>query len=204
MRSKINSIAPTTPVTSAEVFSQAAQACQQVFSFASTARCSAQMLCSVLVWAAAYAGSFYQACQRLFPQTQDQTFWNLLRRHFPKRADALERRLTELLQLPWILPRLVGRWVEVAVDYHAIPYHGAPKKTLGNYDAANPNAARRSFTSMPPCASSSPAGVTRWRSLGCVTKNHPLRCCSGCGNNWNPAGFAAHSCCSIVTSSTSR
>lgn len=162
MRSKINSIAASTPVTRAEVFFQAAQACQQAFSFASTARCSAQMLCSVLVWAAAYAGSFYQACQRLFPQTQDQTFWNLLRRHFPQRADALERRLTELLQLPWLLPRLMGRWLEVAVDYHAIPYHGSPKKTSGSCVAANPNEARRSFTSMPPCASSSPAGVTRW------------------------------------------
>ena len=145
MRSKNNSIAPSSPVTRAEVFSQAAQACQQVFSFASTARCSAQMLCSVLVWAAAYAGSFYQACQRLFPQLQDQTFWNLLRRHFPQRADALERRLTELLQLSWILPKLIGRWVEVAVDYHAIPYHGSPKKTLGNSAAAKRNGARLPF-----------------------------------------------------------
>lgn len=162
MRSKNNTIAPHTPVTRAEVFSQASQACQQVFSFASTARCSAQMLCSVLVWAAAYAGSFYQACQRLFPRLQDQTFWNLLRRNFPQRADALERRLTELLQLPWVLPRLVGRPVEVAVDYHAIAYHGCPKKASRNCVAANPNEARRSFTSMPPCASSSPAGVTPW------------------------------------------
>ena len=204
MRSKIISISTPTPVTRAEVFSQAAQACQQIFSFASTARCSAQMLCSVLVWAAAYTGSFYQACQRLFPQTQDQTFWNLLRRTFPKRADALERRLTELLQLPWLLPRLMGRWLEVAVDYHAIPYHGSPKKTPGNCVAANPNEARRSFTFMPPCVSSSPAGVTRWRSPGCVPKNHPPRYSSDCGNNWNPAVFAANSCCLIATSSTSK
>ncbi len=162
MRSKINSIASGMPVTRAEVFSLAAQSCQQVFSFSSTARCTAQMLCSVLVWAAAYAGSLYQACQRLFPQTQDQTFWNLLRRHFPQRADALERRLTELLQLPWLLPRLAGRWVEVAVDYHAIPYHGSPKKTLGSFAAASPSAALPPFTSMPRSASSSLAGVTRW------------------------------------------
>ena len=163
MRSKNQSIAPHRPVSRAEAFSQVAAACQEVFGFASTWRCSSQMLCAVLVWAAAYSGSLFQACQRLFPGLQDQTLWNLLRRTFPRRADALERRLTELLQLSWLLPLLHGRLLEVAVDYHAIPYHGLPKKTKESCDATSLSAAPPRFMSMPPCASSSQAGVTRWR-----------------------------------------
>ena len=43
-------------------------------------------------------------------------------------AAALERRLNELLRLPELLPQLVGRSFTIAVDYHAIPYYGGPKK----------------------------------------------------------------------------
>jgi hypothetical protein len=152
MRSKKQSIAPGLPVTQAEVFSQASEACQRVFGFTSTLRCTSGMLCAVLVWAAAYTGSLYQACQRLFPRLQDQTFWNLLRGTFPKRADALERRLTELLQLSWLLPLLQGRLLDVAVDYHAIPYHGSPKKTKRSCDATRLSVALPPFMSMPRSA----------------------------------------------------
>jgi len=62
------------------------------------------------------------------PHTQDQTFWNRLRANLPKQAAALERRLNELLRLPELLPQLVGRSFTIAVDYHAIPYYGDPKK----------------------------------------------------------------------------
>jgi hypothetical protein len=152
MRSKKKSIAPARPASRAEVFSQAAAACQQVFGFTSTLRCTSHMLCTMLVWAAAYTGSLFQACQRLFPSVQDQTFWNALRRSFPKRADALERRLTELLQLSWLLPLLHGRWLELAVDYHAIPYHGLPQKTNASCGATSPTEAPPHFMSMPRCA----------------------------------------------------
>lgn len=152
MRSKNKCIAPERPVSKAEVFSQAAESCQHVFGFANTLRCTSRMLCAVLVWAAAYTGSLFQSCQRLFPHVQDQTFWNLLRRTFPKRADALERRLTELLQLSWLLPLLQGRLLEVAVDYHAIPYHGSPQKTKRSCDATRLNVALPHFMSMPPSA----------------------------------------------------
>jgi hypothetical protein len=152
MRSMKQSMARVYPVSRSEVFSEAAQACQQVFGFTSTLRCTSEMLCAVLVWAAAYTGSLFHACQRLFPGVQDQTFWNALRRSFPKRADALERRLTELLQLSWLLPLLHGRWLDLAVDYHAIPYHGLPQKTNASCVATNPNEAPPPFMYMPRCA----------------------------------------------------
>jgi hypothetical protein len=68
-----------------------------------------------------------------------------------------------LLRLPCLLPRLVGRRLTVAVDYHAIPYYGAPKKVAANYAGVSPSAAPRSFTRMPPSVSSWPAGATPWR-----------------------------------------
>ena len=50
--------------------------------------------------------SLYHAAQRLYPDTQDQTFWNRLRANLPKQVPALERRLNELLRLPRIAPPL--------------------------------------------------------------------------------------------------
>jgi hypothetical protein len=71
------------------------------------------MLWSVLVWAASRTKSLSHAVGRLYPDTQDQTFWNLLRARLPKQVPALERRLNELLRLPGILPRLAGRLLTV-------------------------------------------------------------------------------------------
>jgi hypothetical protein len=160
MRSKEQSIARNRPVTPAEVFSQAADAFQQVFTFPDARRCTAPMLCAILTWAAAYTGSLLQACERLFPGLQDQTVWNLLRTRLPQRFDALERRLTELLNLSWVLPLLHGRRLDIAVDYHAIPYHGAPKKTKGSSGAASRSVALPPSMSMPRSASCYEAGVT--------------------------------------------
>jgi hypothetical protein len=156
---------PASPrsVTPAEVFSHAVAHCRTVFQFRDAVACTALMLWSVLVWAASRTKSLSHAVGRLYPDTQDQTFWNLLRARLPKQVPALERRLNELLRLPGILPRLAGRLLTVAVDYHAIPYYGSPKKVAANCVAASPNAARRSSTPMPRFVSSWPVGVTRWR-----------------------------------------
>jgi len=121
------------------------------------------MLWSVLVWAASRTKSLYHAAQRLYPGTQDQTFWNRLRANLPKQAPALERRLNELLRLPSFLPWVAGRLFPIAVDYHAIPYYGSPKKVAANCDAASPSAARPSSTPTPRRAWSSPGGGTPWR-----------------------------------------
>jgi len=103
---------------------------QAVFRFQDAIRVTAFQLGSVLVWAAARTASLSHAVERLYPGFQDQTFWNLLRRHLPKQAPALERRLNELLRRPAVLPRLAGR--SLAVDTHVIPYCGAPKKVDAN------------------------------------------------------------------------
>jgi len=154
-------------VTPKELYAQAAAHCQAVFGFRDAVKCSAAMLWSVLVWAAARTKSLSHAVERLYPDLQDQTFWNLLRRSLSKRSDALERRLNELLRLPAILPRLAGRVLTVAVDYHAVPYYGAPKKVGANCVGARANGARADSTLTPRSASSWPVGGTRWRSPGC-------------------------------------
>ena len=152
--------------TTRAVFSEAVTHRLSVFQFRDAPTCSAVMLWNVLVWAASRTKSLYHAAQRLYPDTQDQTFWNRLRANLPKQVPALERRLNELLRLPSFLPWLAGRVFPIAIDYHAIPYYGLPKKVAANCDAASPNVARPSSTPTPRPAWSSPAGVTPWRSPG--------------------------------------
>jgi hypothetical protein len=144
-------------------FSQAVAHGLSVFPFRDAPRCSAVMLWSVLVWAASRTTSLSHAAQRLYPGTQDQTFWNRLRANLPKQAPALERRLDELLRLPSFLPWLAGRLLPVAIDYHAIPYYGSPKKVAANCGGASPSAARPSSTPTPRPVSSWPVGGTPWR-----------------------------------------
>jgi hypothetical protein len=150
-------------VSPSAVYAQAIAHCQAVFQFRDAVVCTTSMLWSVLVWAAARAASLSHAVHRLYPDTQDQTFWNLLRAHLPKQAAALERRLNELLRLPALMPRLAGQVFSVAVDYHAIPYYGSPKKVAANCVGESPNAAPPASTPTPRCASSWPVGGTRWR-----------------------------------------
>jgi hypothetical protein len=154
---------PKPSVIPKDVFAVAAQHCQKVFQFRDAIACTALMLWNVLVWAAARATSLAHAVDRLFPDVQDQTFWNRLRAHLPKQALALERRLNELLRLPCLLPRLAGRLFNIAIDYHAIPYYGDPKKVPASYAAASPNAAPPSSTPTRPSVLSWLAGGTRWR-----------------------------------------
>jgi hypothetical protein len=149
--------------TTQAAFSQAVTHCRSVFPFRDTPQCSQLMLWSVLVWAASRAKSLYHAAQRLYPDTQDQTFWNRLRANLPKQAPALERRLNELLRLPSFLPWLAGRLLPIAIDYHAIPYYGVPKKVTANSGGENPNAARPGSTPMPRPVSSWRVGDTPWR-----------------------------------------
>jgi hypothetical protein len=147
-------------ITTQDVFSLAITHCLTVFQFRDAYACTARMLWSVLVWAASRTKSLSHAVYRLYPNTQDQTFWNRLRANLPKQVPALERRLNELLRLPCILPRLAGRKLTIAIDYHAIPYYGAPKKVRANCGEASRNAAPPSSTPMPPCARSWPVGGT--------------------------------------------
>ena len=154
---------PPQSVTPTAVFSQAVAHCQAVFPFRDAVQCTASMLWSVLVWAASRTKSLSHAVERLYPGTQDQTFWNLLRARLPKQVPALERRLNELLRLPWLAGRLAGRRLTIAVDYHAIPYYGAPKKVNANCVVGRPNAAPLGSTPTPPSAWSRQVSVTRWR-----------------------------------------
>lgn len=149
--------------TPSDVFALAIEHCQSVFQFGDAVVCTAVMLWNVLVWAAARAKSFTHAVARLYPDTQDQTFWNLFHAHLPKTAPALERRLNKLLRLPCLLPKLAGRRLAIAIDYHTIPYYGVPKKVIANCGGGSPNAGQAGFMPTPQSVSSLPVGVTRWR-----------------------------------------
>ena len=173
---------PPRSVASPVVFAQAVAHGQRIFQFRDSIACSARMLWGVLVWAASRTSSLSHAVERLYPGTQDQTFWNRLRAHLPKRAPALERRLNELLRLPGLVPRLAGRRFTVAVDTHAIPYYGAPKKVWTNCGGGNPNAAPPRSTPTPRRAWSRPGGATRWPSLGCAARTSPPTCSNACGS----------------------
>lgn len=159
---KVSTPAQRLAITQA-AFSQAVTHCRSVFPFRDTPQCRTVMLWSVLVWAASRMKSLYHAAQRLYPDTQDQTFWNRLRVNLPKQAPVLERRLNELLRLPSFLPWLAGRLFPIAIDYHAIAYYGSPKKVAANFDGGNRNAAQPSSTPMPRPVSSWPVGDTLWR-----------------------------------------
>jgi hypothetical protein len=154
---------PPRSVIPTDVYSVAIEHCQAAFNFGDAVACTALRLWSVLVWAAARAKSLSHAVERLYPGTQDQTFWNLLRAHLPRQVPALERRLNELFRLPCLLPLLAGRLLTIAIDYHAIPYYGAPKKVAANCVGARRSAAPPGSMSMPRRVWSWPAGGTRWR-----------------------------------------
>ena len=153
---------PHRSVRETELFSQAVTHLQVVFKFGDAVKGTALKLWAVLFWAASRAASLSQARHRLQPGVQDQTLWNLLRTNMPKQAAALERRLNELLRLPFLLPALAGRALTIAIDYHHIPYYGSQKKVAASCVAASPIEARRTSTPTRPCASSSPAGGTHW------------------------------------------
>lgn len=154
---------PPLRVSSVKTFSVAIEHCQAVFRFDDACVCTALMLWTALIWAASRTSSLSHAVERLYPDVQDQTFWNLLRSNLSQQVPALERRLNELLRLPVLRPQLKGRRLDVAVDYHLIPYYGAPKKVTGNCIVASPNAAPRDFMPMPRSAWSRRVGVLHWR-----------------------------------------
>lgn len=87
--------------------------------------CTAVVVWSVVLRAAARMTSIYAACRDLANAPSDQAVFNALNDGLPKTLSVLERRLNE--SLTGHLSRTMRRraW-EVAIDWHLVPYYGQP------------------------------------------------------------------------------
>ena len=87
--------------------------------------CTATVVWSVVLRAAARTISIYAACRDLAEAPSEQALFNALRAGLPKTLRVLERRLNE--SLTGHLSRGMRRrsW-DVAIDWHLVPYYGQP------------------------------------------------------------------------------
>lgn len=91
-------------------------------------KCSAVMVLTVLLVAAAQCTSIAAVCYRLQNAPSDQTIYNALDETLPEYAE-LERRVNQALRAN--LPKnLRKRRQRLAVDLTLIPYHGEPEAVL--------------------------------------------------------------------------
>src|SRR5262245_31866537 len=90
--------------------------------------CTAGVVWSLVLRAAARMTSIYAACRDLAEAPSDQALFAALRDGLPKTLRALERRLNE--SLTGHLSRGMRRraW-ELAIDWHLVPYYGQPHRS---------------------------------------------------------------------------
>ena len=90
--------------------------------------CTATVVWSVVLRAAARMTSIFAACRDLAKAPSDQALFNALHDGLPKTLKVLERRLNEALTSH--LTRTMRRrsW-DVAIDWHLVPYYGQPNKS---------------------------------------------------------------------------
>jgi putative transposase len=90
-------------------------------------KCTARNLLLILFFAAARAGSIFDACRRLCDSPSDQAVRNALGAMLPKRMNTMERRLNQALTAK--LPKgLLGRSYPMAIDASEICYYGKPQR----------------------------------------------------------------------------
>jgi hypothetical protein len=90
--------------------------------------CTAPVVWSIVLRAAARMTSVYAACRDLAHAPSQQAVFNALSDGLPKTLPVLERRLNEALtgRLPRSLRRRAWR---VAIDWHLVPYYGEPEQS---------------------------------------------------------------------------
>ena len=90
--------------------------------------CTASVVWSLVLRAAARMTSIYAACRDLTEAPSDGALFTALREGLPKTLRVLERQLNE--SLTGHLPRGMRRrsW-EVAIDWHLVPYYGQPHQS---------------------------------------------------------------------------
>jgi putative transposase len=115
-------------ITSWEVHDRAASTIQTHVGLADHGhKCTASVIISILLYAAARITSVFDACGRLLAAPSDQAMRNALRATLPP-INELERRLNAGLAAD--LPKaLRKRRYPVAIDLTLIPYHGEPYRS---------------------------------------------------------------------------
>ena len=90
--------------------------------------CTARVVLSIVLRAAARSISISAACRDLAKGPSDQAVMTALEEGLPRTLPVLERRLNDALTDP--LPRRMRRrsW-ELAIDWHLQPYYGQPYKS---------------------------------------------------------------------------
>lgn len=106
--------------------------------------CTASVVWSVVLRAAARMTSIYAACRDLADAPSDQALFNALNDGLPKTLPVLERRLNESLtgQLSRTLRR---RAWKVAIDWHLVPYYGQPRESRNELYYGRPRQGTQKF-----------------------------------------------------------
>ncbi len=106
--------------------------------------CSATVVWSVVLRAAARSMSIWAACRDLADAPSDQGVFNALNDGLPKTLPVLERRLNQALtgHLPRRLRQV--RW-QLAIDWHLVPYYGLPHKSRNELYYGKPRLGTKHF-----------------------------------------------------------
>jgi hypothetical protein len=106
--------------------------------------CTAAVVWSIVLRAAARSISVFAACRDLSAAPSDQAVMNALEHGLPKTLPVLERRLNEALtnELP---RRLQKRAWQVAIDWHLSPYYGEPHKSRNELYYGKPRQGTKKF-----------------------------------------------------------
>lgn len=124
MRSKSKSI-----VTEAQVQAYAQAWLSENLAWEDTGwKCTAQVVWQILLLAAARMTSVYAACRDLAGAPSDDAVGNALDAWLPKRTQTLEAWFEPVLAGQWLPKALFRKPRVVAIDWHAIPYHGEPQR----------------------------------------------------------------------------
>jgi hypothetical protein len=124
MRSKSKSI-----VTEAQVQAYAQAWLSENLSLEDTGwKCTAQLVWRMLLLAAARMTSICAACRDLAGAPSDDAVGDALDAWLPKRTQTLEAWFAPVLAGQWLPKALFRKARVVAIDWHAIPYHGAPQR----------------------------------------------------------------------------
>lgn len=106
--------------------------------------CTARVVLSIVLRAAARSISVSAACRDLAHGPSDQAVMTALEEGLPRTLPVLERRLNEALTDP--LPRRMRRrsW-ELAIDWHLQPYYGQPDKSRNEIYYGKPRQGTKKF-----------------------------------------------------------
>jgi hypothetical protein len=107
-------------------------------------KCTAPMLLTIALRAAARCISIAAACRDLARAPSDQAVMTGLERGLPKTLSVLERRLNEALtnEVP---RRLRRRSWQIAIDWHLLPYYGEPFRSRNELYYGKPRQGTKRF-----------------------------------------------------------